>query len=67
MTQLYTQEILWLHGVSVSIVSDRDPRLISRFWGSFQRVLGTTLSLSTSYHLETDVNRREIFVRVRIC
>ncbi|XP_073152846.1 uncharacterized protein [Henckelia pumila] len=26
----------------------------SRFWGSFQRALGTTLSLSTTYHPESD-------------
>ncbi|XP_073138471.1 uncharacterized protein [Henckelia pumila] len=34
--------------------SDRYPRFASRFWGSFQRALGTTLSLSTAYHPETD-------------
>ncbi|XP_073120200.1 uncharacterized protein [Henckelia pumila] len=33
---------------------DRDPRFSSRFWGTFQRALGTTLSLSTAYHSETD-------------
>lgn len=54
ITRVYIQEIVWLHEVPVSIVSDRDPRFTSRFWGSFQRVLGTTLSLSTAYHSETD-------------
>ena len=34
LTQLYVDEIVRLHGVPVSIVSDRDPRFTSRFWSS---------------------------------
>ena len=30
-SQLYIQEIVWLHGVPVSIVSDRDPRFKTHF------------------------------------
>ena len=43
-----------LHGVPVSIVSDRDPRFVSRFWQKFQETLGTKLNLSTTYHSQTD-------------
>jgi len=32
LSQLYIQEIVRLHGVPSSIVSDRDPRFTSRFW-----------------------------------
>lgn len=32
LAKLYVDEIVRLHGVSVSIVSDRDPRFTSRFW-----------------------------------
>ena len=39
--RLYIWEIFRLHGVSISIVSDRDPRLTAHFWKSFQRVMGT--------------------------
>ena len=34
LAQLYVDEIVRLHGVPVSIVSDRDPRFTSRFWPS---------------------------------
>ena len=34
LAELYMNEIVRLHGVSVSIVSDRDLRFTSRFWGS---------------------------------
>ncbi|XP_073133872.1 uncharacterized protein [Henckelia pumila] len=47
-------EVVRLHEIPLNIFSDRDPRFASRFWGSFQRALGTTLILSTAYHLEID-------------
>ena len=31
LAQLYVEEIVRLHGVPISIVSDRDPRFTSRF------------------------------------
>ena len=32
LTELYINEIVKLHEVPVSIVSDQDPRFTSRFW-----------------------------------
>lgn len=54
LCQIYLQEVVRLHGVPVSIVSDRDPRFTSKFWSSFQKAFGTSLNLSTAYHPETD-------------
>ncbi|GKV36288.1 hypothetical protein SLEP1_g44436 [Rubroshorea leprosula] len=54
LAKLYVQELVKLHGVPVSIVSDRDPRFTARFWRSFQKAMGTQLKLSTAYHPQTD-------------
>ena len=50
----YMKEIVRLHGVPLTIVSDRDSRFTSRFWKSLQEQLGTKLCLSTAYHPQTD-------------
>ena len=36
LAELYIKEIVWLHGIPVSIISDRDPRFSSRFWVKLQ-------------------------------
>ncbi|KAA0047134.1 Retrovirus-related Pol polyprotein from transposon 297 family [Cucumis melo var. makuwa] len=52
--QLYMTEIVRLHGVPVSIISDRDARFTSKFWKGLQLVLGTKLDFSTAFHPPTD-------------
>ena len=52
--RLYIQEIVRLHGVPVSIVSDRDPRFTAQFWKRFQKAMGTQLSKSTAFHPQKD-------------
>ena len=52
--QLYIREIVRLHGVPVSIVSDRDSRFTVHFWKSFQKAMGTRLTMSTAFHPQTD-------------
>ena len=48
--KVYIVEIVRLHGALMSIVSDRDPKFTSRFWGALQKAFGTQLHLSTSHH-----------------
>jgi len=54
LTKLYVREVVRLHGVPASIVSDRDPRFTSRFWHSLQAALGTQLRMSSAYHPQID-------------
>ena len=52
--RLYICEIVQLHGVLVSIVSDRDLKIISHFWKSFQKAIGTQLTMSNVFHPQTN-------------
>ena len=54
LAQLYVEEIVRLHGVPISIVSDRDPRFTSRFLFSLQDAIGNRLHFSTTFHPQTD-------------
>ena len=56
LAKIYVVEIVRLHGVPSSIVSDRDLRFTSRFWGALQEALGTKLKLSSAYHPQTYIN-----------
>ncbi|GKD35855.1 putative reverse transcriptase domain-containing protein [Tanacetum coccineum] len=51
---MYLKEVVARHGIPVSIIYDRDPRFASNFWKSLQKALGTSLDMSTAYHLKTD-------------
>ncbi|GJX40804.1 reverse transcriptase domain-containing protein [Tanacetum coccineum] len=54
LARMYLKEVVTKHGIPVSIICDRDPRFASNFWKSLQRVLGTSLDMSTAYHPQTD-------------
>ena len=54
LAELYVNEIVRLHGVLVTIVSDRDPGFTSQFWPKLQNALGTTLYFSTAFHPQID-------------
>ena len=51
---LYIQNVFRLHGLSSSIVCDRDPRFTSAFFQDLFKKLGTKLSFSTANHAQTD-------------
>ncbi|KAA3466537.1 DNA/RNA polymerases superfamily protein [Gossypium australe] len=54
LAKLYVAEIVRLHGVPVSIISDRDPRFTSRFSRVLHEALGTRLDFSTVFHPQTN-------------
>ncbi|GJS03169.1 putative reverse transcriptase domain-containing protein [Tanacetum coccineum] len=54
LARLYIKEIVFRHGVPISIISDHDSHFTARFWKSLQNALGTQLDMSTTYHPETD-------------
>ncbi|GKD00909.1 putative reverse transcriptase domain-containing protein, partial [Tanacetum coccineum] len=57
LARLYLNKIVARHGIPVSIIFDHDVRFTLNFWRSFQKALGTDLSMSTAYHPKTDGQR----------
>jgi hypothetical protein len=54
LANLFLQEIVRLHGIPDSIVSDRDTRFTSHFWSTLCSRLRIKRKLSTSFHPQTD-------------
>ena len=52
--KLYLREMVRLHGVPLSIISDRGTQFTSQFWKSFQKGLDTRVKLCTNFHSQTD-------------
>jgi hypothetical protein len=54
VAQLFMDGVYKLHGLPVSIVTNRDRIFTSRLWQELFRLSGTTLKMSMSYHPQTD-------------
>ncbi|KAA3480914.1 integrase [Gossypium australe] len=54
LAKLHVSEIVRLHGVSVSIISDRDLRFTSQLWKKLHEALGIRLDFSIAYHPQID-------------
>jgi len=54
LAQVYHHEIVRLHGMPETIVSDRDPQFRLRFWKGLSEAMGTKLQPSTMAHSQAD-------------
>jgi hypothetical protein len=54
LAKIYVNEVVRLHGVPVSIISNQDPRFTSRLWPNIHRAMGTNLNISMAFHPQTD-------------
>ena len=50
IARMYITNVYCHKGPPESIVSDRGPQFISKFWKEFCRILSIQLKLSTAYH-----------------
>jgi hypothetical protein len=51
--KLYIARNVSFHGVSKTIISDRGPQFVAKFWEELHKSLGTKLTHSSSYHPQT--------------
>jgi len=54
LSWIYLKEVVQLHGLPNSIVSDRDSKFTSKWWRELHRLMGAKLLMSTLFHPQTD-------------
>ena len=52
--RMLQHEVVRLHGLPASIVSDRDSRFTGKFWQNLQKELRVELRMSSAFHPQTD-------------
>ena len=54
IAQAFLDNVVKLHGLPNSIVSDKDTVFVSHFWTQLFKLFKVNLALSTAYHPQTD-------------
>jgi transposase InsO family protein len=58
--EIYMEQIVRLHGIPKTIISDRGTQFVARFWEQLHEFLGTKLIRSSRYHPQTDGQTEKI-------
>jgi hypothetical protein len=57
---LYSSRIAYFHGVPMRIVSDRETRVILKFWERLHETMATHLNFSSAYYPQTDGQTKQV-------
>jgi len=70
ISRLFFKEVVRLHGLARTIMSDRDVKFLSHFWKTLWDRLGTKLVFSTTCHSQidrkTEVVNKSIYTLLRV-
>ena len=67
LAKIYIQQIVRLHGVPISIISDRGTQFTSHLWRSMQKELALEWILAQPFTLKLMVSLNELFRFLRTC